>query len=309
MLRLVRFSASPRSWAPLATIAVFAIFTCFSLRPVQAQSLSDAAATRIKLMVEQAIDERKMPGCVICVGTANAIVHLEAYGNKQVQPESVAMTIDTVFDMASITKPVATGSSIMKLIEQGKLRLNDTVTSVLPEFTGNEKEELTILDLLVHRSGLIPDNPMADYLEGPEVAWEKICNLSLTAPIGESFKYSDVNFIVLGKVVEKLAGTDLNTFARQEVFVPSGMSESGFLPNEDLKLRSAPTQQRDDAWIQGEVHDPRAHALEGIAGHAGLFSTAADMAKYAQMVLNKGRSKDASGAETTVFAPQTLSLI
>lgn len=272
-------------------------------------SLSESAKERIAKLIEEAINEQKLPGCVVCVGDSKSIIHLEAYGSKQLEPEKLPMTVDAVFDMASITKPVATGSSIMKLVEQGKLRLNDTIVSFFPEFGNKGKEELTVVDLMVHRSGLIPDNALADYLKGPEIAWEKICELPLTAPIGTTFKYSDVNFIVLGKLVEKISGKDLNTFAREEVFLPAGMTESGFNPPEELKARSAPTEKRSEQWIQGVVHDPRAFELGGIAGHAGLFSTAADMAKYGRMFLNRGVAIAEDGTTKQVFAPATLELM
>jgi hypothetical protein len=131
----------------------------------------------------------------------------------------------------------------------------------------------------------------------------------LTAPIGTAFKYSDVNFIVLGKIVEKLSGQDLNAFSRKNIFEPIGMQESGFLPGENLRKRAAPTEQRDGASIQGEVHDPRAHLMNGVAGHAGLFSTANDMALYAQMFLRMGKAVKADGSSVQVFAPTTLQLM
>lgn len=250
-----------------------------------------------------------MPGCVIGVGDSSGIFFLRAYGNKRIEPSIEPMTTDTLFDMASITKPVATGSSVMKLIEQGKLRPQDKVIDFFPEFGVKEKNTITVLDLLVHRSGLIPDNALADYKNGPEIAWQKICDLPLTAPVGTAFKYSDVNFIVLGKIVEKLSGKSLDQFVRSEIFEPCGMQESGFLPKESLKQRAAPTEKRNDAWIQGEVHDPRAFELGGIAGHAGLFSTATDMGKYAQMVLKQGQVHKADGSTEQVFAPNTLRLM
>jgi uncharacterized protein YbbC (DUF1343 family) len=276
---------------------------------VATSSLEQSCRDRIAELVNQAIEEKKMPGCILCVGRSDRILHLEAYGNKSVEPEVAPMTLDTVFDMASITKPVATGSSIMKLVEQGKLRPNDKVIDVLPEFGKNGKEAITILDLLVHRSGLIPDNPLADYKDGPEKSWERICELSLTAPIGTAFKYSDVNFIVLGKIVEKLSGKNLHAFSQASVFGPIGMSETGFIPSEDLRRRAAPTEQREGSWIRGEVHDPRAFALGGVAGHAGLFSTANDIAKYAQMFLRGGIAQRVDGSEVNVFAPATLRLM
>ncbi|MCU0715326.1 MAG: DUF1343 domain-containing protein [Pirellula sp.] len=293
----------------ITALLPFTVLFGHSVHAAETRSLSDASARRIEELVNAAISEKKMPGCVVGVGDSNGLYFLRAYGNKRVEPAIEPMTTDTVFDMASITKPVATGSSIMKLIEQGKLRPQDKVIDFFPEFGVKEKNTITVLDLLVHRSGLIPDNALADYKNGPEVAWQKICDLPLTAPVGTAFKYSDVNFIVLGKIVEKLSGKDLNQFVRSEVFEPCGMQESGFLPPDALKQRAAPTEKRNDAWIQGEVHDPRAFELGGIAGHAGLFSTAADIGKYAQMVLNNGFVVKTDGALQQVFAPNTLRLM
>jgi CubicO group peptidase (beta-lactamase class C family) len=248
-------------------------------------------AHRLSLMdplIAGGIEAGNMPGCVVCVGRHGRIGWLKAYGNKQLQPETQPMTIDTLFDMASITKPVATATSIMKLVENGQLRLSQKVTDVFPEFGTNGKEAITILDLLTHQSGLIPDNALSDYQQGAAIAWQKICELELTAPVGGQFKYSDVNFIVLGKIVEELSGMSLSDYTRQELFGPLGMLETGFVPDEELRRRAAPTEQRDDRWIQGVVHDPRSYELGGVAGHAGLFSTAEDLALYAQMMLGDG---------------------
>lgn len=246
---------------------------------------------QIDHLVQAAIQEAKMPGCVICFGRQGKIAYLKAFGNKRVEPSVEPMTVDTVFDMASVTKPVATGTSIMKLIEQGKLRLSAKVVDYFPEFAPNGKDKITILDLLIHQSGLIPDNALKDYLDGPDLAWQRICQLELTAPVGTTFKYSDVNFIVLAKLVEKISGSNIHDFSKREIFEPLGMSESGYLPAENLRSRAAPTEQREGRWMQGEVHDPRAYELKGIAGHAGLFSTASDLAKYASMMLGGGSLK------------------
>lgn len=248
-----------------------------------------AFADQVRGIIASAIAERKMPGCVLAVGNSQGDLFVEAYGNKRMEPTEEPMTIDTVFDMASITKPVATATAIMKLLEQGRLRRNDTVSSFFPSFASNDKQKITIQDLLLHTSGLIPDNAMSDYADGPEIAWQRICDLKLSAPIGTAFKYSDVNFIVLGKIVEHVSGQTLDAFAREAIFTPLGMLETGFNPSPELRARAAPTEKRDGEWIQGQVHDPRAHALGGVAGHAGLFSTARDMAIYARMMLHQGQ--------------------
>ena len=267
---------------------------------------ADRAASINELIV-QGIADGKMPGCVVCVGRGDEILHLKAYGNKRLEPSLEPMTIDTVFDMASITKPVATATSIMQLIEQGKLSLSDKVSSIFPTFAQNEKEMITVQDLLLHRSGLIPDNAMADYSDGPEKAWERICELKLVAPIGSAFKYSDVNFIVLGKIVEHISGKSLKEYTQDAIFTPLGMKQTGYLPPPELQSKCAPTEQREGRWMQGEVHDPRAYALGGIAGHAGLFSTADNIAIYAQMMLHQGVRSVATGAvPARIFSPVTV---
>ncbi|MCA9132215.1 MAG: DUF1343 domain-containing protein, partial [Planctomycetales bacterium] len=221
-------------------------------------------------------------------------------------PQAVPMTVDTLFDMASLTKPVATATSIMKLLEDGRLRLGDRVVTFFPEFAPHGKDEITIHDLLVHQSGLIPDNALRDYQQGPQEAWQRICELELVAPVGTAFKYSDVNFIVLAELVKKLSGKSVHDYSQQHIFQPLGMSETGYLPSAELKLRAAPTEQRDGQWIRGEVHDPRAFLLGGVAGHAGLFSTATDMAIYAQMMLQSGTYRPANLPPVPVLSPQTV---
>jgi uncharacterized protein YbbC (DUF1343 family)/CubicO group peptidase (beta-lactamase class C family) len=243
---------------------------------------------RIDEIVAEGLAAKRMPGCVVCVGRQGKIVFLKAYGNRQIEPSTVPMTTDTVFDMASITKPVATATSIMILIERGKLKLSDKVSAIIPEFAANEKENITVRDLLIHQSGLIADNPLSDYEKGPEEAMKKICDLKLQVPTGSKFIYSDVNFILLGEIVHRVSGQKLNEFAPENIYKPLGMNETGYLPGEDLRKRAAPTEKRNDHWMQGEVHDPRSYKLGGVAGHAGLFSTAQDLAKYAQMMINGG---------------------
>jgi uncharacterized protein YbbC (DUF1343 family)/CubicO group peptidase (beta-lactamase class C family) len=265
-----------------------------------------SAIEKIRSLVEPAILEKKLPGCIVAAGHRDGSYLEVPFGNRQVLPQNVPMTLDTLFDMASITKPVVTATSIMKLIEDGQLRLSDRVATHFPEFAANGKEKITVQDLLVHTSGLIPDNPMSDYSEGPDQAWQRICNLPLTAPVGSAFKYSDVNFIVLGKLVEKRSGLSLDGFVRSRIFEPLGMLESGYNPGPESKARAAPTEKRNDAWIQGEVHDPRAYALDGIAGHAGLFSTLEDLSKYARMMLRGGYGEPINGSATRILSPVTL---
>jgi len=247
-----------------------------------------ARLSRVGPEIERAIEERKMPGCVLAFGRHGKLAWLRAYGNRQLEPAPAPMTVDTLFDMASITKPVATATSLMTLVEDGKVRLRDKAADHLPDFGRNGKDAITVGQLLVHTSGLIADNTLDDYSNGPEAAWQRICDLKPAHRPGERFIYSDVGFIVLAELIRKVAGHDIHAYSQSRIFGPLGMRETGYLPPDALRQRAAPTESRDGAWIQGDVHDPRAHALGGIAGHAGLFSTASDLAVYSQMMLNRG---------------------
>jgi len=244
---------------------------------------------RIDPFIVKAIEAGQLPGCVVCIGRKNSIAFLKAFGHRQIQPKLEPMTTDTVFDLASITKPVATAISIMLLVERGEVRLRDPIAKHLPEFAQNGKEHVTIEHLLTHQGGLIPDNEVADYEEGAEKAWERIWALGLTQPPGEKFVYTDVGFLTLAEIIRRKTGQDVAEFARENIFRPLGMNETAYLPSEDLRQRAAPTEQRDGKWLRGEVHDPRAALLGGVAGHAGLFSTARDLALFANAMLTDGK--------------------
>jgi CubicO group peptidase (beta-lactamase class C family) len=205
-----------------------------------------------------------------------------------VKPEAADMTPDAVFDMASLTKPVATGTSVMILIQQGKLKPSDLVSKHWPEFAASGKEKVTVEHLLLHTSGLTADNAIADYADGKAKALERIAALKLEAPAGTRFRYSDVGFIVLGELVERLGGVPVDKFAKKHVFEPLKMTDTGFTPGEALRKRIAPTGLRDGKTILGEVHDPRSFKMGGVAGHAGLFSTADDLTRYCRMLLRGG---------------------
>ncbi len=193
--------------------------------------MDSAHLARIDGIVAQGIADKKMPGCVVCIGRQGKIVLLKAYGNKQVQPSEVPMTVDTVFDMASITKPVATATSVMLLVERGELKLGEKVSAFIPEFAANGKDDITIRDLLIHQSGLLPDNAVGDYKEGQEKAIEKICQLGLQAPTGTKFIYSDVNYILLGEIIRRVSGKSVHEFSQENIFRPLGMKETGHFPS------------------------------------------------------------------------------
>ncbi len=229
---------------------------------------------------------------------------LRAYGLRSKDPEERPMTVDTVFDLASLTKVVATAPSIHLLAEQGKIKLSAPVARYLPAFGAKGKEAITVEQLLLHTGGLVADNPLTDYRGGRAEALGRIDALAPAHDPGSAFEYSDVGYIVLGELVEAVSGQPLDVFAREHLFAPLGMDDTAYDPGAALLARAAPTEPRDGAMLEGEVHDPRAHLLGGVAGHAGLFSTAADLARFAAMLLDKG--KPGPGSPARVLAPSTL---
>jgi uncharacterized protein YbbC (DUF1343 family)/CubicO group peptidase (beta-lactamase class C family) len=257
----------------------------------------------IRPTVEAAIAHGDLPGAVVAVWHDGKVVYREAFGRRAVKPKPEPMTVDTIFDMASLTKPLATATSAMLLVEQGKLKLDEKVATYWPAFAAHGKDAITIENLLLHTSGLIADNPVTDYADGTGKALDRICQLRPQSAPGAKFTYSDVNFIVLGEIVGRISGMPLHDFARQFVFEPIGMGHTGFKPV--AANECAPTESRDGHWMRGEVHDPRAYALGGVAGHAGLFSTADDVLLYARMILDGGKA--ANGNQ--VLKPETVKLM
>ncbi|WZP00985.1 DUF1343 domain-containing protein [Isosphaeraceae bacterium EP7] len=255
-------------------------------------------AARLALIdgaVNKAIAAGQVPGAVVLVGRHGQLVYAKASGKRATVPAIEAMTRDTAFDLASLTKPVATATSVMILVERGLIRLDESIVRYLPELDNHGKKGITVGHLLRHRSGLTPDNSIADYAGGPAEAWKKIAELPLDAPPGERFAYSDVGFIVLGKLVERVSGRTLDSYARENIFKPLGMADTDFRPTAGPAAavpatRIAPTEPSGGAApLRGLVHDPRARKLGGVAGHAGLFSTADDLAAYAGAILGGGQ--------------------
>ena len=242
----------------------------------------------IDRVVADGIKAGNLPGCVVKIGRQGKIVFSRAYGHRLIEPRRVAMTTDTLFDLASLTKPVATATSVMVLVGQGKVRLDDPVAKHVPEFAAAGKEKITVFQLLTHQGGLIPDNSLKEYADGPAKAWERILAAKPYVAPGSKFVYTDMGFIVLAELVRRVSGKDVHEFSQENTFRPLGMADTGYLPDARLRRRAAPTEKRNGRWMQGEVHDPRAHRLGGVAGHAGLFSTTTDLAVYAQMMLGGG---------------------
>ncbi len=256
--------------------------------PASAAGMSAERLARIDRIVEDAIARRELPGAVIVVGRQGRIVYRRAFGHRAVEPEKVPMTVDTIFDLASLTKVMATATSVLILVERGIVRLADPVARYIPEFGQNGKERITLEQVLTHRGGLIADNDLQDYSQGPEEAMKRIFQMAPVVEPGTRFIYSDVGYIVLGELIRRVSGKPLDEFAAENIFRPLGMRDTMFRPDAQRRQRCAPTEKREGRWMIGEVHDPRAYALGGVAGHAGLFATADDVAIYAQMILNGG---------------------
>jgi uncharacterized protein YbbC (DUF1343 family)/CubicO group peptidase (beta-lactamase class C family) len=252
--------------------------------------------------VDQAVRDGLIPGAVLIVGHDGKILHRKAYGSRALVPEREAMTLDTIFDLASLTKVIATTSAAMKVFEDGKLRLSEKVTDYLPQFQGG-KSDITIRDLMTHFSGFKPDFDLDPPFSGYDAGIHRALIEKPQNPPGVRFVYSDTNFILLGEIVHRKSGKMLDEITREEIFKPLGMVDTQFKPPASLRDRIAPTEvdAATGAPFRGVVHDPRARLMGGVAGHAGLFSTAADLSRFAQMMLSGGTLEGAR-----IFSPLTI---
>ena len=275
-----------------------------SARPASV-AVSSARLAQLDAVIDAEIAQHHLPGAVVLVGRKGRIIWNKSYGSRAVEPAREPMTVDTIFDLASLTKIVATATSILILVERGKVRLAAPVSTYIPELKGEGRETITIEQLLTHRSGYAPDFDLRERWSGYDEAIKRLIKEPLRNPPGTRFVYSDIGFITLGEVVKRVSGLPLDQFAKQNIFQPLGMHDTGFLPAASLRARIAPTEKRrgqlsylgdtptnlgaeGDVWLRGQVHDPTAYRMNGVAGHAGLFSTAKDLAIYCQMILNGG---------------------
>lgn len=244
--------------------------------------------TNIDRIMAQALDEHLLPGAVIVIGHDGKVVFHKAYGERSLEPTRAPMTEDTVFDMASMTKILATSTAAMELYRQGRFRLNDPVAKYLPAFAANGKQDITIRQLMTHYSGLPPDLDLTQPWSGKQTGFDMAFAVKPDRSPGTAFRYSDINFIVMGALVEKLTGMTLDAYTAKNVFAPLGMAHTRFLPPAGWRSKIAPTQYDEQhRMLLGVVHDPTARRMGGVAGHAGLFSTANDVAIYAQNLLDQ----------------------
>jgi uncharacterized protein YbbC (DUF1343 family)/CubicO group peptidase (beta-lactamase class C family) len=294
---------SPLDRRALTIVVAMALYAALSAQtPGKTAESATAAAARfgsIAELVNDAISRHELPGAVVLVGREDAVLYHGAFGYRAVLPAREPMTEDTIFDLASLTKVVATTTSVMQLVEQGRLRLSDPVSQFIADFGRYGKRGITISHLLTHTSGLRPDLELDVEFSGAAEAIHRATEEVPIAQPGERFIYSDINFFLLGDIVERVSGERLDRYAARHVFEPLGMKETMFLPPEALRPRIAPTERCDAlAWpcsrpdapfLRGIVHDPTSRRMGGVAGHAGLFSTAADLSRFCRMLLGEGR--------------------
>ncbi len=251
--------------------------------------------------VQAAVSGGDVPGAVVLVGQGERVLYRKAFGSRSLVPRQEPMTEDTIFDVASLTKVVATTPAILLLAEQGKLSLDVPLGQYLKEFSGRAYRELTLRRVLTHTAGF-PDLPPLDAIRGgfPKAA-ELLAKVGLQYPPGTAFRYSDTGFIVLGELVRRVSGEPLDRFAAKHLFLPLGMRDTTFRPAPSLLPRVAPTEALNGQMLRGTVHDGNARVLGGVAGHAGLFSTADDLARFARMLVTGGR-----GPAGQVLTPATI---
>lgn len=271
--------------------------------PLATNLFAPSKIAEIDAAISQAIADKKCPGGVLWLERLGSSYH-RAYGNRAVVPTTEPMTEDTIFDAASLTKVIATTPAIMLLLERGQLELDKPVFTYLPEFKNNGKEAITLRHLMTHTSGLRPGLAPISAITNYAKAIEMACAEKPLNPPGTLFRYSDINFILLGEIVRRVSGQGLETFTSQQIYQPLGMQDTGFLPSTNLTIRIAPTEVVDGQPLRGIVHDPTSRHMGGVAGHAGLFLTAADLAKFARMMLGEGEYNG-----VRIFKPETVRLM
>ena len=263
--------------------------------PSVAPSATPAAFAPIDTILNDAIAHNELPGAVVVIGHDGHVVFHHAYGMRSLEPTREAMTEDTIFDMASLTKDLVTATAVMQLYEQGKIRIDDPLAHYVGEFGANGKQDITIRQCLTHYSGLAPDVDLTGTWHGRDEGMRRLFESAPVAPPGVLFRYSDENFIALGALVERVSGLPLDVYEQQNIIAPLGLTDSGYLPPAEKRNRIAPTQyvtadgtlSNSGTMLRGVVHDPTARRMDGVAGHAGYFSTAADVSTYAQALLDR----------------------
>jgi len=272
---------------------------CQTTPPVSSFAFQTDKLVEIDALIEQGIADHRMPGAVVWIEHDGA-VYQKAFGQRAVEPFVEPMTKDTIFDAASLTKVIATAPAIMLLRERGALDVDAPVQKYVEEFRRDGKDSVTLRHLLTHTSGL--RSGLGRRVEGQRAAIAYACQEKITNAPGSLFIYSDINFILLGEIVQRVSGQPLEEFVTAEIYRPLKMKDTRYLPWKVDRPRIAPTQRDGTNMLRGVVHDPTARGMGGVAGHAGVFTTAADLARFTRMMLNGG---ELDGVR--VFRPETVS--
>ena len=287
----------------LKSPALFLVAAALCACPAAQESPPDPFAAA-DAAIEQAIAEHEIPGAVLVVGDGGKVVHRKAFGSRALEPRAEAMTADTIFDIASLTK-LFTATCVMQLVERGQVRLNDPVARYIPEFARNGKQEMTVRQLLTHFSGLPSDLEMKPPWTGHAHALQLVYEAELVIPPGSGFIYSDVNYVVLGELVARVSGMPLEKYTDAHIFRPLKMETTRFNPPAEWHPRIAPTAPDEHGvMLRGTVDDPTARRMGGVAGNAGIFSTADDLARFAQAILDRDSSLLSVAAIEKMTTPQ-----
>ena len=266
---------------------ILCVITAAPLAAAKATNKAAVSLPQVDAILRDAIAQHQIPGAVVLIGHHGHVIYRKAFGMRSLEPRRERMTVDTIFDLASLTKVIATTPCVLQLMEEGKIRLNDPVVRYIPEFGANGKQDITVRQLLVHYSGLAPDLDLTQPWQGKDTAYNLAFQEKPLNPPGARFVYSDINFITLGALVERVSGASLNDYAEEHIFKPLKMTHTRFLPPHSWVHSIAPTQYDEkNVMLRGVVHDPTARRMGGVAGHAGLFATADDLSKYCQALLN-----------------------
>jgi uncharacterized protein YbbC (DUF1343 family) len=282
----MRTSLSTRLLRSLILLNSVLMLSLWSLLSASA-ALNPAKLTELEAALQSAITNGSIPGAVIWV-ESHGEVFSKALGQRALVPEREAMTPDTIFDAASLTKVIATTPAVMKLVELGKVQLDAPVKTYLAEFTGDGRDAITVRQLLTHFSGLRPDTAVSAKGTGYQGGIALCLAEKPQKPPGTEFRYSDINFQLLGEIVRRVSGETPDRFCAQQFYEPLQMADTGFKPAPTKLARIAPTEMFEGTMLRGVVHDPRANRMEGVAGHAGVFTTASDLARFCRMLLNGG---------------------
>jgi len=275
----------------ITTLLTLLLFLAAGCRP-EPKEEPRQLFTEIDQVGEEEIATGNFPGAVVLVGQQDEILYWKAFGYKAIDPCEDPVGNGTIFDLASMTKPIATATSIMILRDRKKIELDDYVSKYLPAFACKGKEEARIEHLLTHTSGLPAYTNAAELKEQfgnpcPDKVIEKICSFEAASKPGEEFRYSCLGYIILGKIIETISGQNIGEFSKENIFAPLGMKHTSYNPPDSWNI--AATEVIDGRPLQGTVHDPLARLMAGLSGNAGLFSNVYDLSIYCRMLLNGGK--------------------